>query len=57
MFLVLALLEAPLTIEGKRQRKQVERLAMNAVTPQDRDFVVPKGKGTKLGDIPYSMYK
>lgn len=51
------MLEAPLVVEGKRQRGQVERFA-EAPTPRTpaADFAVPEGKGVKLGDIEFSPF-
>ncbi len=48
------LYDQPLVIQGKRQRKTVESFSIEheakAVAKYDG------GKGTKLGDIPYSMW-
>ena len=52
--LTAGLLERPLEIEGKREKKKVERLTSEALhkTPEEKPFNIEEGKGVKLGDIP-----
>ena len=56
-----ALLEQPIVVEGKRQRKKTERLSENISKAQEeesrsKEIVIPIGKGTALGDIEYVQY-
>ncbi|XP_059176098.1 protein DEK-like [Physella acuta] len=53
------LLEVPLVVEGKREKKKVERLsATMMVAPQEKKKVeFEEGSGVKLGDIPYIEYQ
>ncbi|XP_064626559.1 protein DEK-like [Lineus longissimus] len=49
----LGLLERPVEVSGKRERKKTERLSMSGTfTPTDKKLEVPEGSGMKLGDIP-----
>lgn len=49
------LLEQPLEVEGKRQKKKVERLSATMIRspPEKPQIEIEEGLGTKLGDIPY----
>ncbi|RUS70543.1 hypothetical protein EGW08_021696 [Elysia chlorotica] len=49
------LLEQPLEVEGKRQKRKVERLSATMIRspPEKPQMEIEEGKGTKLGDIPY----
>ncbi|KAK3767805.1 hypothetical protein RRG08_053949 [Elysia crispata] len=49
------LLEQPLEVEGKRQKRKVERLSATMMrSPTERPQIeIGEGRGTKLGDIPY----
>ena len=49
----MALLERPVVISGKRERKKVERIDVSSgATPKEKKLEVPEGRGTALGDIP-----
>lgn len=43
-------------MEGKREKKKVERLSASMITSptEKKKLEVEKGTGKKLGDIPYS---
>lgn len=47
------LLEAPLIVEGKRQRHRVERLDSTVLTPEKKEIEIPHGKGVKLSEIAF----
>ncbi|CAG5118983.1 unnamed protein product, partial [Candidula unifasciata] len=49
------LLERPLEVEGKREKKKVERLSASMITSptEKKKLEIEKGTGKKLGDIPY----
>ncbi|XP_048462644.1 protein DEK isoform X1 [Rhincodon typus] len=50
------LLERSPIVEGKREKKKVERLTLQ-VTPSAKDtFSIPEGRGTKLGEIERIQY-
>ena len=52
----MALLERPVVITGKRERKKVERIDVSSgATPKEKKLEVPEGRGTALGEIPNSM--
>jgi hypothetical protein len=56
-FFPVGLLERPVEVSGKRERKKTERLSMSgAFTPTDKKLEVPEGAGTKLGDLPRSEF-
>ncbi|KAF8948871.1 hypothetical protein BGZ46_005281, partial [Entomortierella lignicola] len=42
----------PLPVTGPRERKKVERYVVTAPEKSEKPLVIPKGKGTKLGEIP-----
>uniref|UniRef100_A0A8C2W228 Protein DEK n=1 Tax=Chinchilla lanigera TaxID=34839 RepID=A0A8C2W228_CHILA len=43
--------EKSLTVEGKREKKKVERLTMQVSSLQREPFTIAQGKGQKLGEI------
>ncbi|CAL1536434.1 unnamed protein product [Lymnaea stagnalis] len=49
------LLEVPLVVEGKREKKKVERLSATMIrSPQEKKKVeIEEGSGDKLGEIPF----
>ena len=50
----------PVVLEkgAKRERKSVQRLAFQSPSNEDKKaFTVEQGKGTPLGEIPYSRFK
>ena len=54
--ILVALLERPVVITGKRERKKVERIDVSSgATPKEKKLEVPEGRGTTLGEIPNSM--
>ena len=55
LFLILgvALLDQPLTTEGKRNRKSISRYVDASSTPSDKKSPEKKGKGMQLKDIPF----
>ena len=55
LFISVALLERPVVISGKRERKKVERIDVSSgATPKEKKLEVPEGRGTTLGEIPNS---
>ena len=53
------ILEMPVVLEkgAKRERKSVQRLAFQSPSNEDKKaFTVEQGKGTPLGEIPYSRF-
>ena len=49
----------PVVLEkgAKRERKSVQRLAFQSPSNEDKKaFTVEQGKGTPLGEIPYSRF-
>ena len=50
------ILEMPVVLEkgAKRERKKVQRLAFQSPSSEEKKLEVEQGKGTALGDIPYS---
>ena len=52
---VVALLERPVVLSGKRERKKVDRIDVSSgATPKEKKLEIPEGKGTALGEIPNS---
>ncbi|KAH9504213.1 hypothetical protein Btru_065322 [Bulinus truncatus] len=49
------LLEVPLVVEGKREKKKVERLSATMMQSmlEKKKLEIEEGPGTKLGDIPF----
>ncbi|XP_043921211.1 protein DEK isoform X2 [Protopterus annectens] len=43
--------EGPLIVEGKREKKKVERLSFQASPTKNEPFKIEEGKGEKLGEI------
>ncbi len=45
-------------LTGKRERKKVERIDVSAAsTPKEKEFKIPEGKGTRLGEIPNGEFQ
>uniref|UniRef100_H3AQ21 Protein DEK n=1 Tax=Latimeria chalumnae TaxID=7897 RepID=H3AQ21_LATCH len=48
--------EKSLIVEGKREKKKVERLSFQVTPPKKEPFALGEGKGEKLGDIERIKY-
>ena len=54
LFFPLGLLDKPVVVEGKRERKKTDRIEIAVTSPKTESLVIPEGKGEKLGDCPRS---